>query len=550
MNEVYFIINQPDKFYNSEKTYIPYIVRRYVNEKRNSALLFQYQQEYPNDSSFVEFYNTNTPFGVGTEPNNCTFNSFSKNNLNLTVRVSNELKKNIFDGHITTLLVKFNENYKENKYYFLKNYEYKNNNVFKIELELDVLNLWWFRDGSNKLLLTKVIPKLPNNNNYYYTQIPSQLESIERIDFFSYLYEKNKNVDKYYLPVLCAFMLSENYQGEYSFALAGGCRVILAPATETGYNRIKHLVKQDGVGKLKKLCVIPWGGCFLDKELHLHVLNSSHEFVEQQLSHPLIWDMPFNINETQPITELDAEWLKIGNNLILMNKVKKIEIYLTLNPFMRVYSRDKVEDYEIGITIPLTFNNWDIFTSNNPNAEQILQNNRELRKAQHHYQQAMNGIRMAEGVGTLVMSKGTKGWGSLMSSVGETVMAEKAYKTAVENEKLEIENKKSQLTQIGDTAVAELFNINNNMLAQAGYPYEWALKTYTPRYTYCGVIKEKRKSLENITKYNCCFNHMFSGGGLTATYKYVEGMYLTTLTSNYTEEINNRLMAGVYFEKL
>ena len=346
-------------------------------------------------------------------------------------------------------------------------------------------------------MLTKVIPKLPNDNNYYYTQIPSHLESIERVDFFSYLYEKNKNVNKYYQPLLCAFILSEDYQGDYSFALAGGCYGIFAPATEQGYKHIKTLVKQKGVGKLKKLCVIPWGGCYLDKELKLHVLNTDYDVVEQQLTQPLIWDMSFNIDESQPITELNAEWLKIGNNLILMNKVKRIEIYLTLNPYMRVYSLDKVEDYEIGTTIPLTFNNWDIFTSNNPNAEQILQNNRELRKAQHKYQQAMNGIRMAEGVGSLVMSKGTKGWGSLISSVGDTVIAEKAYKTAVENEKLEIENKKSQLTQIGDTTVVDLFSINNINLAQAGYPSSWALMINSPRYTFCGVIKEKRKSLQN-----------------------------------------------------
>lgn len=551
MNEVYFIINQPDKFYNSEKTYIPYIVKRYINESQNSLELSNYQQVYPNNNSFVEFYNKPTPFGVGVDKNNCTFNNFTKNNLNLTVRVSDELKKDIFKGFITTVLVKFNNNYKENKYYFLKNYEYKNNNIFKIELELDVLNLWSFRDGSNKFLLTKVIPKLSEPNNYYYTPIPSNLESIERVDFFSYLYEKNKNVDKYYTPMLCAFMLSEDYQGEYSFALAGGCSVILAPASSQGYMHIKKLVKDKGINKLKKLCIIPWGGCYLDKHLK-NVFFTSQEFdvIEQQLTYPLIWDMSFNIDETQPITELNAEWLKIGNNLILMNKVKKIEIYLTLNPFMRVYSLDKVEDYEIGITIPLTFNNWDIYTSNNPNAEQILQNNRELRKAQHQYQQSMNGIRMAEGVGSLVMSKGTKGWGSLVSSIGDTVMTEKAYKTAVENEKLEIENKKSQLTQIGDSSTVELFTINNNNLSNAGYPHSWALMSYTPRYTYCGVIKEKRKSLQNITKYNCCFNHMFSGGGLTATYKYAEGMYLTTLTSNYTDEINDRLMKGVYFEKL
>lgn len=550
MNEVYFIINQPDKFYNSEKTYIPYIVKKYINENQNSSELVYYQQDYPNNNSFVEFYNKATPFGVEVDKNNCTFNSLTKNNLNLTVRLSDEIKKDILKGFITTVLVRTNKDYKDNRYYFLKNYEYKNNNIFKIELELDVLNLWWFRDGSNNLLLTNVIPKLPNDNNYYYTQIPSQLESIERIDFFSYLYEKNNNVDKFYQPLLCAFMLSEDYQGDYSFALAGGCYGIFAPATEQGYMHIKTLVKQKGVGKLKKLCVIPWGGCFLDNELKPHVLNTKYEVVEQQLTHPLIWDMSFNIDASHPITELNAEWLRIGNNLILMNKVKKLEIYLTLNPFIRVYSIDKVEDYEIGINIPLTFNNWDVFTSNNPNAEQILQNNRELRKAQHQYQQAMNGIRMAEGVSSLVMSKGTKGWGALISSVGDTAIAEKAYRTAVENEKLEIENKKSQLSQIGDTTVIELFTINNNNLAQVGYPSNWALNTHTPRYTYCGVIREKRNSLQNINKYNCCFNHMFSGGGLTATYKYVEGMYLTTLTSNYTEEINNRLMKGVYFEKL
>lgn len=550
MKEVYFIVNQPDKFYNSEKTYIPYIVKKYINENQNTSELAHYQQDYPNNNSFVEFYNKATPFGVEVDKNNCTFNALTKNSLNLTVRVSDELKKDILNGFVTTVLVRTNKDYKENRYYFLKNYEYKNNNTFKIELELDVLNLWRFRDGSNKLLLTKVIPKIHNSNNYYYTQIPSHLESIERVDFFSYLYEKNKNVDKYFQPLLCAFMLSEEYQGEYSFALAGGCYGIFAPATERGYMHIKTLVKQKGVGKLKKLCILPWGGCFLDKDLKPHVLNSNYEVVEQQLTHPLVWDMSFKIDETQPITELNAEWLKIGNNLILMNKVKKIEIYLTLNPFMRVYSLDKVEDYEIGTTIPLTFNNWDVYTSNNPNAEQILQNNRELRKAQHQYQQTMNGIRMAESVGSLVMSKGTKGWGSLVSSIGESVMSEKAYKTAVENEKLEIENKKSQLTQIGDTAVVDLFTVNNTNLAKAGYPSSWALNNHDPRYTYCGIIREKRKSLQNINKYNCCLNHMFSGGGLTATYSYVEGMCLTTLTSNYTDEINERLMKGVYFEKL
>ena len=548
MNEVYFILNTPDFFYNDELHYIPYQVNKYINKDENAEDFGHYVGVYPGVTNFVNFINKDN--GIGVDINNCTFNSWTKNNINLTVRVHSKLTTAILRGLVTTVFIRNVENERYNKYYFLKNYEYKNNNVFKVDLELDVLNLTLFKNEDNNILISKIIPKKKHNNNYFYTPSPSILKEIERVDFFSYLYEKNNNVDKYYLPMLCAFMLSEDYQGDYSFALGGGCRVILTPATETGYSHIKRLVKSAGVNKLKKLCVIPWGGCFLDKELHPCVLNSSYEVTEQQLTHPLIWDMVFKVDETQPITELNAEWLKIGNNLILMNKVKKIEIYLTLNPFMRVYSLDKVEDYEIGITIPLTFNNWDIFTSNNPNAEQILQNNRELRKAQHQYQQSMNGIRMVESVGSLVTSKGTKGWGSLISSVGDTVMAEKAYKTSVENERLEIENKKSQLTQIGETAVVELFNINNSMLAQAGYPKDWALKTRTPRYTYCGVIKEKRKSLENITKYNCCYNHMFSGEKLTATYKYVEGMCLTALNSSYNEEINNRLMKGVYFEKL
>lgn len=548
MNEVYFIINTPGFFYNDETHYIPYQVDKYINKNENEDDFEHYVGSYPGVTNFVDFTNTDT--GIGIDINNCTFNSWTKNSINLTVRVHSKLTDAILKGVVTTVFIRNVENERYNKYYFLKNYEYKNNNVFKIELELDVLNLTLFKNENNKVLISKIIPKKKLDNNYFYTALPSILEEIERVDFFSYLYEKNNNNDKYFLPMLCAFMLSENYQGEYSFALGGGCRVILTPATETGYNHIKHLVKSEGVNKLKKICVIPWGGCFLDKELHPHVLNSNYEVVEQQLTHPIIWDMTFNIDETTPITELNAEWLKIGNNLILMNKVKRLEIYLTLNPFMRVYSLDKVEDYEIGTTIPLTFNNWDIYTSNNPNAEQILQNNRELRKAQHQYQQAMNGIRMAESVGSLVMSKGTKGWGSLISSIGDTAMAEKAYKTAVENEKLEIENKKSQLTQIGDTSVVELFNINNNNLAQAGYPSSWSLNIHSPRYTYCGIIKEKRTATINLVKYNCFLNVKKTGTELVEDYKYIEGMCLTTLNSAYNEEINNRLMRGVYFEKL
>ena len=549
MNEVYFITNTPGFFYNDETHYLPFQVKKYINKNENPEEFEHYVASYPGVTNFVDFTNKNS--GIGVDANNCTFNTWTKNNINLTVRLHPKLTNKVLRGLVTTVFIRNVENERYNKYYFLKNYEYKNNNLFKIELELDVLNLILFKEGYNKILISKIIPKKQLKNNYYYTSIPSHLDKVEKIDFFSYLYEKNNNNDKFYLPMVCAFMLSEDYQGEYSFALAGGCSVILAPATETGYNHIKYLVKNKGINKLKKLCVIPWGGCYLDKQLKNNFFTSQQfGVIEQQLTHPLVWDMTFNIDETLPITELNAEWLKIGSNLILMNKVKKIEIYLTLNPFMRVYSLDKVEDYEIGITIPLTFNNWNIYTSNNPNAEQILQNNRELRKSQYQYQQSMNGIRMAESVGSLVMSKGTKGWGSLVSSIGDTVMTEKAYKTTVENEKLEIENKKSQLTQIGDTSTVELFTINNNKLAQAGYPNGWALNIHHPRYTYCGVFKEKRSATVNLEKYNCFLNVKKTGLELTENYKYIEGMCLTTLNSAYNEEINTRLMKGVYFEKL
>ena len=549
MNEVYFIINTPGFFYNDELHYMPFQVNKYINKDENPEEFEHYVVSYPGVTNFVNF--TNKVSGVGVDINNCTFNTWTKNNINLTVRVHPKLTAAILRGLVTTVFIRNVENERHNKYYFLKNYEYKNNNLFKIELELDVLNLILFKDEYNKILISKIIPKKKLDNNYFYTAYPSMLEEIERVDFFSYLYEKNNNNDKYYLPMLCAFMLSEDYQGEYSFASAGGCYVILAPATKKGYENVRSLVKQKGVGKLKKLCVIPWGGCYLNKNLEVYFYNSKKfDVIEQQLDYPLIWGKNFEINKTTPITELNSEWLKINNNLILMNKVKRLEIYLTLNPFMRVYSLDKVEDYEIGITIPLTFNNWDVFTSNNPNAEQILQNNRELRKSQHQYQQLMNGIKMGESVGNLISSKGTQGWGTLTSSIGDSIMMEKAYQTTVANEMLEIENKKSQLTQIGNSSVMELFAVNNLNLVKAGYPNSWITGNGKIKYNYCGVIKEKRTATVNLKKYNCFLNVEKTGLNLTQNYKYIEGMCLTTLNSAYNEEINNRLMKGVYFEKL
>lgn len=549
MNEVYFIINTPGFFYNDELHYIPYQVDKYINSNESPEDFEHYVGSYPGVTNFVKFTNNDT--GISVDINNCTFNSWTKNNINLTVRVHPKLTTAILRGLVTTVFIRNVENERYNKYYFLKNYEYKNNNLFKIELELDVLNLTLFKNEYNKILISKIIPKNKLDNNYFYTPLPSILEEIERVDFFSYLYEKNKNNYEYFLPMLCAFILSEDYQGEYSFASAGGCYVILAPATKKGYENVRALVKQKGVGKLKKLCVIPWGGCYLNKNLEVYFYNNKkYDVIEQQLDFPLIWGKNFEIDKKAPITELNAEWLKIGNNLILMNKVKRLEIYLTLNPFMRVYTLDKVEDYEIGVTIPLTFNNWDIYTSNNPNAEQILQNNRELRKAQHQYQQVMNGIRMGESVGNLVASKGTQGWGTLTSSIGDTIMTKKAYQTTVANEMLEIENKKSQLTQIGNSSVMELFAVNNLNLVKAGYPNSWITAGNKIKYNYCGVIKEKRVATINLEKYNCFLNVEKKGIDLTNDYKYIEGMCLTTLNSAYNEEINNRLMKGVYFEKL
>lgn len=548
MNEVYFIINSPD-FYNDELHYIPYEVDKYINKNENSEEFEHYVGSYPGVTNFVNF--TNKDSGIGIDFNNCTFNSWTKNNINLTVRVHDKLTTAILKGVVTTVFIRNVENERYNKYYFLKNYEYKNNNLFKIELELDVLNLILFKKEYNKILISKIIPKKKLDNNYFYTPLPSRLEEIERVDFFSYLYEKNKNNKEYFLPMLCAFILSEEYQGEYSFASAGGCYAILAPATKNGYENVRHLVKQKGVGKLKKLCVIPWGGCYLNKKVEVYFYNSKKmDVIEQQLDYPLIWGKNFEIDKTMPITELNAEWLKIGNNLILMNKVKRLEIYLTLNPFIRVYSLDKIEDYEIGITIPLTFNNWEVFTSNNPNAEQILQNNRELIKSQHQYQQVMNGIKMGESTGNLIASKGTRGWGTLTSSIGDSIMMEKTYKTTVKNEILEIENKKSQLTQIGNSSVMELFAVNNLNLIKAGYPISWVGEGSKIKYNYCGVVKEKRTATVNLEKYNCFLNVKKTGIELSEDYKYIEGMCPTTLNSTYNEEINNRLMKGVYFEKL
>ena len=549
MNEVYFISNTPGFLYNNETHYIPFQVKEYINKNENEEEFEHFIGSYPGVTNFVKFIDKTV--GIGVDINNCTFNSWSKNNINLTVRVHPKLTVAILRGFVTTVFIRNVENERYNKYYFLKNYEYKNNNLFKIELELDVLNLTFFKNEYNKILISKIIPKKKLDNNYFYTAFPSRLEEIERVDFFSYLYEKNKNNYEYFLPMLCAFMLSEDYQGVYSFASAGGCYVILAPATKKGYENIRSLVKQKGIRKLKKLCVIPWGGCYLNKNLETFFYNSKKsDVIEQQLDFPLIWGKNFEIDKTKPITELNAEWLKIGGNLILMNKVKRLEIYLTLNPFMRVYSLDKIEDYEIGTIIPLTFNNWDIYTSNNPNAEQILQNNRELRKSQHQYQQVMNGIKIGESVGNLIASKGTQGWGTLTSSIGDSIMMEKTYKTTVENERLEIENKKSQLTQIGDSSVMELFAVNNLNLIKAGYPNSWITAGGRIKYNYCGVIKEKRTAMVNLEKHNCFLNVKKTGIELTENYKYIEGICLTPLNSAYNEEINNRLMRGIYFEKL